>query len=437
MNRSIAPQPHRRLLYPALRIPLLAFILPVAFATFLYYCSSALLEAPAVDFGSFYVAAHVLKSKPALLYDPGYASQVSKMVSVDYASRYLYFPLFLLPFQAIIGIPFTVARLIWLGINICLALVGVWIALRIACIPVRSRTGIACLGLAFLFPPLLETLMLGQTNLLLLVMIGGAILLLGQASVRWPALLAGCFLLALATSIKIFPGVLLIFFILHRRWRPAVVTVLMGVALILLSVLICGLDANLAYLQIVHSLTNEAGIDIFAPDKILVGSYQRQSLGDFIFSIFAWNGLPGKPILPIVIGLLRLTLFAVLVLRLVICKIPGTRQAAFSLPEQLALSLPGMLLMSSILESHHLTLLLLPGLVMLSKGRRVMLALLLALAFTQIDLLFLALPHPVWIPWPGLFAVIVLYGGVIAMTLPVSEEEVRVELEHPVPAHGS
>jgi alpha-1,2-mannosyltransferase len=74
-------------------------------------------------------------------------------------------------------------------------------------------------GLAAAFEPLRETFLFGQVNMLLLVLVGADLLFL----VRRKHPLGGA-VIGLATAIKLTPGLFIVYLLLTRRWRAALVS---------------------------------------------------------------------------------------------------------------------------------------------------------------------------------------------------------------------
>jgi alpha-1,2-mannosyltransferase len=122
-------------------------------------------------------------------------------------------PMALLPWPVagVLSVLFTVAAS---------ALVLWWLV-----VPVAERVGwpprfayAVALCLAIAYEPMRETVNFGQVNLLLLFLVAADLLLL--VARRHPA--AGV-LVGLATAIKLTPGIFIVYLLLTRRWRPALI----------------------------------------------------------------------------------------------------------------------------------------------------------------------------------------------------------------------
>lgn len=79
------------------------------------------------------------------------------------------------------------------------------------------------LSLAAVYEPMRETLLFGQVNMLLVGLVAGDLLLLGRRGSRWAGVGIG-----LATAIKLTPGIFIVYLLITRRWRAALVS--MGTA---------------------------------------------------------------------------------------------------------------------------------------------------------------------------------------------------------------
>lgn len=84
--------------------------------------------------------------------------------------------------------------------------------------------------LILLIEPMRENIMLGQINMLLVVLIMWDLLILGPKSSRWTGVGIG-----LATALKLIPGIFIVYFLVTRQWRAAIVSSAAAAAATLLS----------------------------------------------------------------------------------------------------------------------------------------------------------------------------------------------------------
>ncbi len=137
------------------------------------------------------------------------------------------------PFAALTMLPMAVVP--WpvaVTISAMLTVVSSLVMLAWIVVPMARRRGwvvwsamavAACLVAAY--EPLRETFLFGQVNMVLLVMVGADLLYLVRR--RHP--LAGT-VIGLATAIKLTPGLFIVYLLLTRRWRAAVVSMATALA---------------------------------------------------------------------------------------------------------------------------------------------------------------------------------------------------------------
>ncbi|WP_240614522.1 glycosyltransferase family 87 protein [Herpetosiphon llansteffanensis] len=132
-------------------------------------------------------------------------------------SPYIYPPFFASLLRPLATIAIRPAQTLWLWINLGLLIVGWRWLLRL--ITLSLGQAYLLLGFLILFPPLYETLILGQVNLILFGLVLGCLLLLRRPSTSaWVDILAGS-LIGIAGVIKIYPLAFGLIFIIHRRYR--------------------------------------------------------------------------------------------------------------------------------------------------------------------------------------------------------------------------
>jgi len=178
----------------------------------IFYLAANQLRDASIDFFSYYIgAAAIHQEKPIYAFET-YQSVVASE-RIRHAGLYLYPPtLAVLILPALLVSPY-VASLIWLGLNIGLLLLGVGLLLWQS--NIRDHwLRLALLLLPVVFTPTLMALYLGQVNVLVFVLIALAYL----AFVHRRLHICGV-LLALSAWIKLWPIVLIAYFVWKREWK--------------------------------------------------------------------------------------------------------------------------------------------------------------------------------------------------------------------------
>jgi alpha-1,2-mannosyltransferase len=132
--------------------------------------------------------------------------------------------MFFAPFAALASISPVAARLVWHALNLACLVLGVWLSVK-TWDSVRQELGFAERSwLPMLFAPLFAILLPLQTNFehqninaLLLALIAGATWQLTLGS----AVVAGL-LIGIATALKAFPGLLILYLAVRRYWTAAI-----------------------------------------------------------------------------------------------------------------------------------------------------------------------------------------------------------------------
>ncbi len=153
------------------------------------------------------------------------------------------------PFLAVALLPFArldypSARWLWLALNLVLLAGSLWIIARAFGVRIARPLVLPLALLAVLFSPTYSSLQLGQISVVLLFLL---VLAFHLERRGWPAW-AGV-ALGLTALIKLFPGFLLVYYLVHLRWRVlagAAATLLGG---FLLTLAVAGADSYAAYLR--------------------------------------------------------------------------------------------------------------------------------------------------------------------------------------------
>ncbi|WFE24131.1 glycosyltransferase 87 family protein [Solwaraspora sp. WMMD937] len=158
-------------------------------------------------------------------------NQLYDYVQPDIVQGQLYFTY--PPFTALLLRPFaavgagTAAAVFTVGTLLAVMVTTVWLVT-----PIARRRGLPRWWLAGLAVPLVvlieptrETIFLGQINMLLVVLILADLLFAVPKRSRWAGVGTG-----LATAIKLFPGIFIVYLLVTRRWRAALVSCLAAAA---------------------------------------------------------------------------------------------------------------------------------------------------------------------------------------------------------------
>lgn len=197
-----------------------------------------------MDFSAFYTAgeAHNAGLSP---YTNHYDASPPIWDGVDeyMHSRFLYPPLAAALFGPLARIPYHEAKYLWMFISLASVAASLLVAARAAGLSWRSRPFSLCFLALVTFHPLLTLLERGQMDglLLLLITLGGYWLALG----KHPRL-AG-FVLTVAMLFKLHTVLILPFLLVRRKWRVLVGCAEAGLAIITLSLVLCGPAALTQY----------------------------------------------------------------------------------------------------------------------------------------------------------------------------------------------
>ena len=202
------------------------------------------------DFSAYWAAAgHLLNG--GSIYDP---AQLVASYSPQQQYLYLYPPFLAVavtPLAALFPADYRLANLVW-------AVIGAVVAALVV-LGVSRREGVGerrdaalVLGAAFAFPPLIGELVMGNVHLLLLGLLGGAWLALRDER-PGTAAVAGI-LIGIATLIKIFPGLVIVWLLLRGRYRSAAWAIGAIVALAIATIPITGVTPWLDYPRVLANL---------------------------------------------------------------------------------------------------------------------------------------------------------------------------------------
>jgi len=195
---------------------------------------------------------------------------LGRALGIEGIEHATYPPAFLLCFEPLTLMTPRAAYWTWFGINV--AALALALALLFREIPsLRMRQIMALVPLAILYPPLGTHFFYAQTQVLILLLF----LLMMWAMGRGYDRTAGLFL-ALAGLIKIFPLLMVGYFVTRRRWRAVAYTAAGLIAGALVTIAMVGLQRSLGFMNGVHSITSNEFIE--RPANIALGSFVSRLL---------------------------------------------------------------------------------------------------------------------------------------------------------------
>jgi len=192
------------------------------------------------------------------------------------------------PFQAMFFAPFAwvadihpvAAKLLWHCANVLSLVAGVWLTAH-AWWNIRARLGLEPRPwFPLLFAPLLAVLVPLQTNFehqnmntVLLALLAGATWQLTIGS----AIVAGL-LVGVATALKAFPGLILIYFAVRQQWRALTAAITTAVLLTVLPAIVYGIDG---YRQLIADFLRlgRSGWPVRGNNQSLVAAIDRYITG--------------------------------------------------------------------------------------------------------------------------------------------------------------
>lgn len=248
----------------ALLITLLAVVLVVRVFQFFYFSN---VIQWGYDLSAYWRAAQAVLDG-ALPYAP---FQLAGSYSPQQQFLYVYPPLLAVlvaPFAAVLDDHRT-ANWLWAGLGASI------LALTVVLVARRQRLArgfdlVLLVAAAFAYAPVVSELIIGNVHLLILGLVAGAWLALGRRSAGGDV--AAGALVAVAALIKVFPALLILWFLLTGRMRAAAASVVAMGLLVLATLPVAGLQAWLDYPTVLANLGPPTELtDVLAPSVWLAG----------------------------------------------------------------------------------------------------------------------------------------------------------------------
>lgn len=196
------------------------------------------------DFTVLYVAADFALDNQSVYANEAMYDRITELREAKGAVRYLYPPTALLLFIPMRVLPFIAAVWLWLTISIGLVAAIIYLLSRVLIKRWSRKDWVIILLAVLLFAPLYTTLRSGQVNILLTFLFVVQLFLFRKKYFIW----TGC-VLAIMTLIKLFPVVLILYYLIKKQFSVVGYAIISGILLLGISIGIFGIQPHVTYLQ--------------------------------------------------------------------------------------------------------------------------------------------------------------------------------------------
>ena len=183
----------------------------------------------------------------------------------------------------LVGLAPLAAKHAWIILNLALLLPIGWM--------LRLMTGLSCqrIGLVMLLSfPIYRNLLYGQFYILLLLLLTAACF----SYLRGHRAVAGA-LVAIAAACKVFPLLLLIFFLQRREWRALISAAITGFSVVALSIAVFGVNVNRTWLEeILPWVTRGEGLGTYSTTASISAVLHRLFLSEPQWNPSPWHYSP-------------------------------------------------------------------------------------------------------------------------------------------------
>src|SRR6266540_3896859 len=373
IQHSATRRPQNRMAF-AIEIGLAALVALLLLAGFIRVLPTLIRSPDSYDFAAYYVAARVLNTGEPL-YDTARMTDAAKSNGQAIAfPAYIYPPFLAASLRPIANLPVTAAKPLWFGSNLVCLFASLGLLTRLIGLPLRTLIPIGLLAL--MLPPIYDTLLLGQVNLLLLILICGALYLSSQSESRRQEIVAG-FLLGIAAAIKLYPIVIGLAYLSRRRFA-ALASMIGGI----LAMLIFGIAAGGGLENTTNYFTKvllgfAGGTNTPVDQSIWPVMARLFSVNTFDFAFLSTdnhttalvNPIVNAPIIGSVLALVGAICIIFLTLRSLVRNVQNDQESPALLPE-FSLSITLILLTFPVVHDHYLSLLSIPIFFLIWQYRR-------------------------------------------------------------------
>jgi len=325
----------------------------------------ALVRVPdSYDFTAYYVAARVLNAGDPLYNSAAMAAAATSNGQAIAFPAYIYPPFLAALLRPIANLPFGAAKTLWFGFNLVCLFVSLGLLVRLIGLPLRKLFPIGLLALVM--PPIYDTLLLGQVNLLLLILISGSLYLSSRSTLQQQEILAG-FLLGIAAAIKLYPIVIGLSYLMRRRFA-ALASMLGG----MLTMLIFGIAASggLAnttryFTEVLPSRAGGTNTPVDQSIWPVMGRLFSVNTFDFAFlstdnhTTVVVNPIIDAPLVGTILALVGAICITFVTIRALVRSVRDNNEIPSLLPE-FSLTITLILLVFPVVHDHYLSLLCIP-----------------------------------------------------------------------------
>lgn len=207
------------------------------------------------DFAVFHAAGWLLQQDQNPYKQGLIQPRLKKIRGYQAGSRFLYTPVTGLLFVPMSMVKYKTMSWIWYGFSL-LFLLGIFLVVqKLNAKRFTTLQWSAVVAIATMSGAIFANLRLGQVNLLLALLFGIHLI----AATKKKYILGG---MTLATIIlfKVFPAILLLYYLIRREWKMLFSTAVAGLALVAISILFFGIDVHVQYITVIRDLSTGIGV---------------------------------------------------------------------------------------------------------------------------------------------------------------------------------